>query len=290
VESDKWIRKLLALLVKMGFELQAPQSHRKVIYKGDKLKKPCDLVIQSHAKDSSKRDIMSYIKRTLRAAGAPADMISQLDSLPISFVPDGMSIQQIDDELYSALSKRDSRLVAEIAVELGKAISDQGAADYTIKAFMLLDEEIKRQNEVYNCYKMIRDMLCDIFEKAFMAYTERYGYLEFTLKDFRISCSEFDADICDKYSLYIDGADKTDDELILKGMFTGDLGNHLNIAGYDGSFQVSFFGNADDRRCVISSANDISGFDLGVNLNLSSAAAHELVDNIAQERVLIYLR
>ena len=99
-----------------------------------------------------------------------------------------------------------------------------------------------------------------------------------------------DADICEKYSLYIDGADKTDDELILKGMFTGDLGNHLNIAGYDGSFQVSFFGNADDRRCVISSLNDISGFDLGVNLNLSSIAAHELVDNIAQERVLIFLR
>jgi len=38
MESDKWIRKLFALLVEMGFELQSAQRHRKVIYKGDKLK------------------------------------------------------------------------------------------------------------------------------------------------------------------------------------------------------------------------------------------------------------
>ena len=233
---------------------------------------------------------MSYIKRTLRAAEAPADMISRLDSLAISFVADGMSIQQIDDALYDALLHRDSRLVAEIAVELGKAISDHGDVDYSINAFTLLDADIKRREEVYSCYVKTRDMLQEIFEQAFMTYSERYGYLEFTSKYFGVSCSEFDADICEKYSFQMVGTDKTSDELILKGMFTGDLGDHLNNAGYNGLFQVSFFGNADDRRCVISSPNDISGFDLEANWNLSSSAAHKLVDNIAQERVLIYLR
>jgi len=73
-------------------------------------------------------------------------------------------------------------------------------------------------------------------------------------------------------------------------MFTGDLGDHLNNAGYNGLFQVSYFGDVNNRRCVVSSANDISGFDLEANWNLSPAIAHELVDNIEQQRVLMYLR
>jgi len=120
---------------------------------------------------------MSYIKRTLRAAEAPADMISRLDSLPISFIADGMNIQQIDDALYDAVTLGDGRLAAEIALELGKAIAELDNADYTIKAFMRLDADIKRQEDIYRCYVQIRDILQEIFEQAFMTYNERYGYL-----------------------------------------------------------------------------------------------------------------
>jgi len=290
MESDKWIRKLFALLVEMGFELQSPQSHRKVIYKGDKLKKPCSLVIQSHAKESSKRDIMSYIKRTLRAADAPPEMIERLNSFPIGFVADGMTIQQIDQELYDAISKKDVRLIAEVAVELGKAISEQGADSYQIEAFNLMDAEAKRLDEVYKCFVKTRDMLQDIFEQAFLSYTESHGYLVFTTDQYGNICCDFDADVCEKYSFEIVGFDKTSDEIIIKGLFTGDLGEMLNNAGYSKLFEVSFFGNADRFRCVVSSKGDIAGFDIEPNWNLSAIQAQELVDKVDQERVFIFLR
>ena len=167
MEHDKWIRKLVAILVEMGFEPQAPQAHRKFVYRGDKCKHEVNLVIQSHAKESSKKAIVGYVKRTLREAGADMEMISKLDKLAFGFIADGMSIDEIDDALFDALKTNETGLAAEIGIELGKAIIEQGADSYSIRAFNLIDNQKNTQSQVRVILEDVVITLKDIFRQAF---------------------------------------------------------------------------------------------------------------------------
>lgn len=289
MESDKWIRKLFALLESMGFELQAAQSHRKVVYTGDKLSKPCTLIIQSHAKESSKRDIMSYIKRTLRAADAPADMISQLDSFPIGFIADGMTISQIDHALYDALKYHDNLLIAEIALELGKALAEQNN-DYQVTAIDKTNADKIYHQNLQQCFKNINDILRNIFEQALQAEIDIYGSYELTPYQNSRNIEHFDTEIYDKYSLKITGSSKSDDEFILNCEFTNDLGDILISGGFGSLFSVSFNGDEYLDCYTITSIHEIYRFSSLINWNLSLDEAREVLDKVNQEQVKIYLR
>jgi len=289
MESDKWIRKLFALLVEMGFELQSPQSHRKVIYKGDKLKKPCSLVIQSHAKESSKRDIMSYIKRTLRAADAPPEMIERLSSFPIGFVADGMTIQQIDDALYDALQRYDKNLIAEIALELGRAIAEDNS-NYQVKAFDKVNADTKNLDQLMGGFSSIRKLLVGIFEQALKDQLERHETFELHTSNFKPVTDRFDDDIHNKYSFRIIGIDKSDDVFTLNCQFTNDMANILSNGHLSNFFSVSFYGDEYEDGHTITSVHDIGRFSFTENYNISLDHLRDLEDQIKQEVVLIYLR
>ena len=289
MEHDKWIRKLVAILVEMGFEPQAPQAHRKFVYRGDKCKHEVNLVIQSHAKESSKKAIVSYVKRTLREAGADMEMISKLDNLAFGFIADGLSIDEIDDALFAALKTNETELAAEIGIELGKAIIEQGADSYNIKAFGQFADYNNQSLLARKAFNNIKHMLSDLFLAAFKEHINRYGYFELYKSSLYGGTSQFDHDICEKYSLKISGQSVDTDELILSGSFTDEIKNLLTSHNLHPSFDAVFNNNTGDDNACFTDEDDYSTLRMAYNPNMSLEQANQLETEIEHQRLINYL-
>lgn len=289
MEHDKWIRKLVAILVEMGFEPQAPQAHRKFVYRGDKCKHEVNLVIQSHAKESSKKAIVSYVKRTLREAGADMEMISMLDKLAYGFIADGKSIDEIDVALFDALKTNDTAMAAAIGIELGKAIIEQGADSYSVKAFDQFDDYNNQNLLALKAFNNIEHMLSDLFLAAFKEHINRHGYFELHKSLLYGNTSKFDRDILEKYSFKISGQRGDKDELILSGSFTGQIENILTSHDCYHTFDAVFNNYTGDDSAWFTDADDYSTLRMPYNPNMSLEQASQLETQIEHQRLINYL-
>jgi len=289
MEHDKWIRKLVAILVEIGFEPQAAQAHRKFVYRGDKCKHEVNLVIQSHAKESSKKAIVGYVKRTLREAGADVAMIARLDKLAYGFIADDMSINEIDNALFKALKTNETELAAEIGIELGKAIIEQGADSYNIRAFDQFADHNNQSLLARKAFNNIKHMLSDLFLAAFKEHINRYGYFELYKSSFYGKTSQLDHDILEKYSLQMSGQSVDADELILSGSFTGEIKNLLTSHNCSPLFDAVFSNSTGDDNACFTDADDYSTLRMAQNPNMSLEQANQLETEIEHQRLINYL-
>ena len=290
MEHDKWIRKLVAILVEMGFEPQAPQAHRKFVYRGDKCKHEVNLVIQSHARESSKKAIVGYVKRTLREAGADMEMISKLDKLAFGFIADGLSIDEIDDALFAALNTNDTELAAEIGIELGKAIIEQGADSYSIRAFNLIDNQKNTQSQVRVILEDVVITLKDIFRQAFAEHLNRHGSFEIFSHGHMHKTSSFDQDVLEKYSFAIISEQCDEDEFSLSGCFIGDLASTLAKHDHSIGFEAVFANETGDDYVYFTEVDDFSSLRMKHNLKISTETAQSLKSAVDDERLIIFMR
>ncbi|NDB68839.1 MAG: hypothetical protein EB015_12700 [Methylocystaceae bacterium] len=289
MDQDKWIRKLARILTDMGFEDKGPATHRKYVYSGDRCTQECNLVIQSHAKETSKRAIVGYVKRTMRAAGVDPKMIAELDKLPLGFIAVGMKIDEIDDALFDALVSNDAELAAEIGIELGKQLKDPANKNFNPSAFDRLEKRKNNQKELYRHEKHCEDILTDIMSSALEAHINRHGYFEITCGQVSRQISEFEPDIVDQYELDIISCDANADEYILKSICKNEIADVLKDAGYSNFIEAVINNNTGDDFTSLYDSDDLVRTNLMRSSKATVSGTQKLAEQLDQIRTKIAL-
>ena len=239
MDQDKWIRKLARILTDMGFEDKGPATHRKYVYNGDRCTQECNLVIQSHAKETSKRAIVGYVKRTMRAAGADPQMIAELDKLPLGFIAHGMKIDEIDDALYDALVSNDAELAAEIGIELGKQLKDPANTSYTIRAFSRKSQHQNNLNNLTSLHRQIENIILDLVQFEIDEHIYRHGSFFIDTRSLINEMSQLDDDISEKYQIRIKGIEGKSNDIAMTCIFIDEIAAAFTEAGYVNVFSAS---------------------------------------------------
>ena len=289
MEHDKWIRKLVAILVEMGFEPQAPQAHRKFVYRGDKCKHEVNLVIQSHAKESSKKAIVGYVKRTLREAGADMEMISKLDKLAFGFIADGMSIDEIDDALFAALKTNETGLAAEIGIELGKSLSEPANKNYAVNAFARQSQHQNNLNQLTKFHNEIEDIIQDLFTLEIYEHIHRHGTFFIDTRGMINEISQLDDDISAKHQIQIKGIDGQSGHITLTCVFIDEIAAALAASGYVTAFKADVDDEDGESNIILTETNSIYSIHLPHPPSTDASKMEELISVLSSHRTMMAL-
>jgi len=233
---------------------------------------------------------MSYIKRTLRAADAPQDMINRLDSLALGYIVVNQTPEQVDNDLYDAIAKNNSLLAAEIALELGKIIIEPANSNYVIKCFDKLELYNAQDKQLISYHDKINHIFYDIFKLALNAQLERKGYYIFSPRAENINQIQFDDDISDRYQFDIISGRQSDEYLILTCLAKDELAEVLTSSCYPITFEAFFQTYVGDFQVMIISADQITKISIQPNLKLNLSSTHEFYEKISPIHVAILMK
>ena len=225
-EQDKWTRKLVRLLKELGFtdvsSKRAP--HRKYRLESDKLQKPCTVVVQRKMHEYARADAIKQIVDNLKDAGANDSLISQFDKMAL-----GMLLAEPDDDfedligsLKTAIKMNDRRAVAVASFELGRRIEKGHRHENSSIIFDIFEEEDNIKNKEIKYKNEITDILSDLFERALRAHIDRNGCFEFYAR-FGGNVDRFDEEVVNHFGFKITSHSAGDDEIVLSGIFAGEL-------------------------------------------------------------------
>lgn len=244
-EYDKWVRKVVKLLLDMGFKDVSSKRgrHRKFRYDGDGVDKPCTIVIQSKMREYARFDALLEIKNNLKNAGADDELITKFDTLALGMmIPESdEEIDELETALSSALRLDDGLAIATAGIELGKRIQAKKLKDYVSSSIQnILDE--KKNSEIARILNdKIETTLSHLFRSALKAHIERHHCFEFYTRSYGGSVSRFDDDIAQHFGfICMTHESNGSTELELGGMFAGELKEAFNEAKVHASFRAIF--------------------------------------------------
>lgn len=253
-EHDKWVRKVIKVLMDMGFKDVSSKrgKHRKFRYEGDDVEKPCTIVIQSKMKEYARFHALAEIKDNLLKAGATETLISQFDDIALGMMITDKddTLDDLEEKLQAAIKLNERISIAQAAFELGKHVGVNNLLPYSSSA---IQNALEQRNEA-NIKRILNDkielILTHLFRAALKAHLDRHDYFDFYTQSYGGQVDKFDNDISKHFGFRITGHDHNDTELELTGFFDGELKQYFDDTGVHASFRAIFSdGSGEGDQC-----------------------------------------
>ena len=267
-EYDKWVRKLVAVLLELGFEDVSSKGgkHRKFRYDGPLIDTPYTATIPSHVKSSSRRPLLGELRRSLRECGAKPELTQRFDNFTLQMiaVDPSDSIEEIEEKLYDALNSNDKLAIAELSLALAAAklaasdkIESSAVSRYSLEA--------RDGSAFLDLTREINAIVEDQFKRAFDHHIEEFGLFSVDILPFHSGSriSEFSAENSLSFGFELDGC--LPDEVQpfeLYGNCTGFTASVLQKHGAGTRFDLLLDNESGEMNNVYKDSKSIYGFRL----------------------------
>ena len=267
-EYDKWVRKLVAVLLELGFEDVSSKGgkHRKFRYDGELIDIPYTATVPSHVKSSSRRAFLGGLRRSLKECGANPELIQRFDNFTLQMlaVDPSDSIEEIEEKLYDALNSNDKLAVAELSLAL--AAAKLGASDkIDSSAVSRYSVEVRDRAAYLDLTREINGILEDQLKRAFDHHIEEFGSFSVDIRLFHSGkrFSEFSTETVQRYGFEIVGCLLDDIQPFeLYGNCTGFIASVLQKYGAGTRFDLLLDNDNGEMNNVYWDSNSVYGFQL----------------------------